>query len=426
MFFDDDEAPEFWSDEPTKPLERIRSRMTPADAAPARPTARPSRPSRPFAPAPRRAHTGEVPLVPSRRGTPRLGRAGTSWSTLAAEIDPLMRRLGVMVLAIGLALPVAMALRSGEAEGQALRPDESLPATAPPTDPPSTLAADPNAASAAGTAADPSTAVAPLALSPETTAAAPATTAAPKVCTTGYKVVRGDSWSRIAQKVGVSTADMLAANNATTRTLLLPGNIVCMPSGATNTTTASPTTAGSQSNGPKVCTTGYKVVRGDSWSRIAQKVGVSTADMLAANNATTRTLLLPGNVVCMPSGATNTTTAPPTTRPTPTTKPTSGGSGGLVFARKYTKAEIEKIIRDVWPAQLEEWALWQAWKESRYDNNAYNSCCYGLYQINFNAHKRWLKDYGITSPSQLFDPLVNAQMGTIVFRRMGGEWPAEG
>lgn len=360
MYFDDDEAPEFWSAEPTRPLERIRSRMTPAETPPARPSrsSRPSPPSRPFAAALRRAHTGEVPLVPSRRGTPRPGRAGTSWSTLAAEIDPLMRRLGVMVLAIGLALPVAMALRSGEAEGQALRPDESLPATAPPTDPPSTPAADPTAAGGASAAADPNAAVAPLALAPETTAAAP----------------------------------------------------------------ASPATTAAR----RVCTTGYKVVRGDSWSRIAQKVGVSTADMLAANNATSRTLLLPGNIVCMPSGATNTTTAPPTTRPTPTTRPSSGGSGGLVFARKYTKAEIEKIIRDVWPAQLEEWALWQAWKESRYDNNAYNSCCYGIYQINFNAHKRWLKDYGITSPSQLFDPLVNAQMGTIVFRRMGGEWPAEG
>ena len=204
------------------------------------------------------------------------------------------------------------------------------------------------------------------------------------------------------------------------------------PTAAPTVTTAAPVTT--QAAAPATtaarrrlaCASKYTVVRGDSWSRIAQKMGVNTADMLAANNATTRTLLLPGNVVCMPSGATNTTTAPPTTRPTPTTKPTSGGSGGLVFARKYTKAEIEKIIRDVWPAQLEEWALWQAWKESRYDNNAYNSCCYGLYQINFNAHKRWLKDYGITSPSQLFDPLVNAQMGTIVFRRMGGEWPAEG
>jgi len=179
-----------------------------------------------------------------------------------------------------------------------------------------------------------------------------------------------------------------------------------------------------------VCHTKYTVVRGDSWSRIAGKVDVSTREMLDANNATARTLLLPGKSVCLPAGATPTTTAPPTTapRPTPTTaKPApSNTTPPLTKARSYSKAEIEAIIRSVWPPQLVDWALKQAWKESNYNNNAYNSCCYGLYQINFNAHKSWLAKCGVTSPSQLFDPKLNAEVGIIVFRRMGGQGPWTG
>ena len=75
---------------------------------------------------------------------------------------------------------------------------------------------------------------------------------------------------------------------------------------------------------------------------------------------------------------------------------------------------------------LVDWALKQAWKESNYQNNAYNSCCYGLYQLNFNAHKTWLARCGVTTPSQLFDPRVNTEMAVIVFRRMGGQGPWTG
>jgi hypothetical protein len=92
----------------------------------------------------------------------------------------------------------------------------------------------------------------------------------------------------------------------------------------------------------------------------------------------------------------------------------------------FKVAEVEAIIRSVWPAELVDWALKQAWKESNYQNNAYNSCCYGLYQLNFNAHKTWLARCGVTTPSQLFDPRVNTEMAVIVFRRMGGQGPWTG
>ena len=417
MYYDDDDAPEFWSDEPTRPLDRIRTRLSPAG----NPPMPPSRPHSP--PVSGRSHTGEIPLVPARRrGTSRPGSAGrtaaasTSWTDLTtrvrdtaqqlkprprshgpydfqadeyepgdagartpgrshgsarglttgpdrslAAIDPLMRRLGSLVLIIALATPVALMMRTGDAESQGLRPDESTLVTTPLTDPTlssvSTIAVtDPLATVAAVTAAATVTA-APATPAPTVTTAAPATTAA-----------------RVA-----------------------------------------PTTAA-----PKVCNTGYKVVRGDSWSRIAQKVGVATGDMLDANNATAKTLLLPGKIVCMPNGATNTTVAPPTTKPKPTpttTKPTPTTVKPPAVRPTYTREEVIQMIRDIWPDHLEARAIEIANRESHYNPYAVNSCCYGVFQINYNAHKKWMPTIGVTNAAQLFDPRLNITAAYVVYQR---------
>lgn len=372
MYYDEDDDRGFWDDEPTRTLERISHRLKPAGNPPPRPTRPWQQPT-----AGRRSHTGEIPVVPLTRRSPVLrgrrpqaeprqprqdGARPDGPRTVAAGIDPLMRRLGSLVLVIVLAIPVALALRSGSASGENLQPDATALAVA--TSPAPTTAV----------VFDPGIVAATMAI---VAATEPATTPAPTAATT--------------------------------------------PATQAPATTPKPA---------PVCHTKYTVVRGDSWSRIAGKVDVSTREMLDANNATARTLLLPGKSVCLPAGATPTTTAPPTTapRPTPTTaKPApSNTTPPLTKARSYSKAEIEAIIRSVWPPQLVDWALKQAWKESNYNNNAYNSCCYGLYQINFNAHKSWLAKCGVTSPSQLFDPKLNAEVGIIVFRRMGGQGPWTG
>src|SRR3954469_15399127 len=54
-----------------------------------------------------------------------------------------------------------------------------------------------------------------------------------------YSVVSGDSWSRIASRAKVKMSELLAANAATTTTVIHPGQTVCLPGGAVN---AAPTT----------------------------------------------------------------------------------------------------------------------------------------------------------------------------------------
>ena len=116
-----------------------------------------------------------------------------------------------------------------------------------------------------------------------------------------------------------------------------------------------------------------------------------------------------GRSVCLPSGA----TAPSSAAATPST----------VTVRAYTAAENEAIIRAVWPDELEEEAMRIARRESNLQNRAKNSCCYGLFQIHWNAHKSWLSGMGVTNAGQLLDPNVNVAAAYALYQRAGGFGP---
>ncbi len=248
-------------------------------------------------------------------------------------------------------------------------------------------------------------------------APAPSRSARAPVCANGtYTVVAGDGWSLIARKLGVTTKALLAANTATVATVIHPGRSVCVPAGSapTASTTGSSGNAAAGSTKPTTpsasCANGtYKVVRGDGWLAIAKKVGVTIKALLAANNATTSTMLFAGRSICLPAGAGSSNTA----GSTPTT----------ATVRAYSAAENEAIIRAAWPDELEEEALRIARRESNLKNNAKNSCCYGLFQINFNPHKSWLAGIGVTSASQLLDPTINAAAAYTLYQRSGSFRP---
>jgi hypothetical protein len=89
----------------------------------------------------------------------------------------------------------------------------------------------------------------------------------------------------------------------------------------------------------------------------------------------------------------------------------------------YSAAENEAVIRAVWPDDLEEEALRIARRESNLKNNAKNSCCYGLFQLNWNSHKSWLAAIGVTSASRLLDPTVNANAAYTLYQRSGSFRP---
>ena len=214
-----------------------------------------------------------------------------------------------------------------------------------------------------------------------------------------------------------------------------------VPKSTTTAAPAAPAAAATQSADKVPCSLTYTVAKNDAWSTIASRAKVSMKSLLAANAATIKTLLLPGKSICLPTGAvtpgppaTNapvakppTTTAPATTQPKPaTTQPTTppGTTAPPTTQPKpppntYTKAQVAQIIRDVWPDDLEDEAIRIATRESGLIPTVRNSCCYGLFQIYYAAHRTWLASMGITGAAQLYDPRVNASAALALYNVSG-------
>lgn len=213
-----------------------------------------------------------------------------------------------------------------------------------------------------------------------------------------------------------------------TQVEVAPADVELGPSRRVSSTSAAP--AGLIAG--KACSAGtYTVGRGDGWIAIAKKVGVTTKQLLAANGATARTVIHPGRTVCLPAGASApaSSTAPaaaPSSKSTVTPKlPATPAAtpSTTVVVKTYTAAEVEAIIRQAWPDDLEDEALRIATRESNLKPGAKNSCCFGLFQIYFNVHKSWLQNVGVTSSGQLLDPTVNANAAYALYQRAGGFGP---
>ena len=241
-----------------------------------------------------------------------------------------------------------------------------------------------------------------------------------------YTVQQGDSWYGIAERAGVKAGVIAGRNGMTLQSSLLVGSEICLPPGATLPpvkTTAPPQTT----QAPK-CSGKYTVRTGDSWSLIASRHSVTATALASANNKTVKSTILIGEVLCLPVGAKAPATTQAPAAPSggaPAATPSPGGA-----SRSYTRAELEQIVRDAWPDELEKNAFYVVNRESRWVHNVKNSwpsrenpCCYGLFQINWTAHKSWLAGYGVTSASQLFDPVINSKMAYVIYQRAGSWKP---
>jgi LysM repeat protein len=161
------------------------------------------------------------------------------------------------------------------------------------------------------------------------------------------------------------------------------------------------------------CARPYKAVKNDSWSRIADKTGVSVQALLKANDASTKSMILIGDTLCLPKG---------TTWKKPSTQ-ASGLRNLPAPSTRYSTKQAAAVIREVFPDHLENKAISLAKRESKLTATSYTWCCVGLFQINWWAHKPWLKTIGVTKASQLLDARVNARAAYTIYKRSGGWSP---
>jgi len=129
---------------------------------------------------------------------------------------------------------------------------------------------------------------------------------------------------------------------------------------------------------------------------------VALSDLLALNASTTTTPIFVGDQICISN-------QPVITSPT----------------ERYTRKQVIAIIREVWPDDLEETAIFVARRESKLMPSVVggrSNCCLGLFQIYWSVHKSWLAGAGITEPYQLLDPRTNAEAAMKLYRRNGSSW----
>lgn len=136
-----------------------------------------------------------------------------------------------------------------------------------------------------------------------------ATAAAPST----YKVVAGDTVSSIAGRFGLSTASVLAMNGLGWKSVIFPGQVLKLGSGAAAPAPVAPPASTVSSR--------YTIVGGDTISKVASKFGVSTQAVLTANGLSWSSIIYPGQTLAIPglALASNVTPAPvaaPVSEPT--------------------------------------------------------------------------------------------------------------
>jgi hypothetical protein len=109
-------------------------------------------------------------------------------------------------------------------------------------------------------------------------------------------------------------------------------------------------------------------------------------------------------------------TAPTTEAPPPVT--TAAPATTAPPRHDWGESEVVNIIRAVFPDDLEEHALFIAQRESRFDPNARNWCCTGLFQIYGSVHAKLIASLGFTV-DQLTDPFVNSVVAYAIYQRSG-------
>ncbi len=374
--------------------------------------------------------------------------------------DVVRLRLGLLAAASVVLVPVAFALdgsdeglRTSTPAAAVMLPDGGLSSGTPTIAPASAdVVGDPTTAAAA---TDPSPGDG-AAASPTVASAGPVDTLAPAgdPASTGSD---GEGSDIEGADTPITTASATEARTDAAPEALVPEAPVteaptteapttAAPSTAATTTTLDP--AAAHAAAVAACGNTYEIAPGDYWIGLADAIDLSLAELLALNAATVDTPLYAGRQVCLPAGAhiattttaaaTTTTAAPTTTaKPTTTTSPKSTTTTAAPATTSpktttttaappkntYTKAEVEAIIREVWPDDLEDEAVRIATRESNLIPTVRNYCCYGLFQLYWSVHSTWLAQMGVTSAAQLYDPRVNATAAYALYQRSGSWAP---
>ena len=122
-----------------------------------------------------------------------------------------------------------------------------------------------------------------------------------------YRVVAGDTVSGIAGRYGLATASVLALNGLGWKSIIFPGQVLTLTKGGAATVAPTPTPAPTPASSGR-----YRILKGDTISRIATRFAVSTQAVLTANGLGWSSIIYPGATIVIPGQ-----TAPASTEAAP-------------------------------------------------------------------------------------------------------------
>lgn len=162
---------------------------------------------------------------------------------------------------------------------------------------------------------------------PKTKAQTGATMRASSVATTAIPaeivVADGDTVTGIAERYGLSTAEVLAQNGLSWSSLIFPGQRLALPGGTSHTPPPPPNPAAEIAK--------HTVVAGDTMNGIAAQHGLDLDVVLRANGLSRQSLIFPGETIVLPSTAvTPAAEAPAVQAAPPTTPPPPAGTHVVV------------------------------------------------------------------------------------------------
>ena len=232
-------------------------------------------------------------------------------------------------------------------------------------------------------------------------------------CAGTYTVIANDFWNRFPKTSGATVQEWLNANNATAATPLYVGDELCIPPGATApgpppATTVPPTTAAPATT-----------AAADTAAAAATAAPATTAPPPTAPRSTVPATT--GRPAPPPAPATTTPPAPivagaPSTESLCGAMPATNGNP----TGTPGPAEVEAIIREIWPDDIEVRALCIAKREAKLRADLNNWCCYGVFALYFNYVPADLKaTYGVNEPSDLYDARTNVAIAYQVYLRGG-------
>ena len=298
-----------------------------------------------------------------------------------ASVDPRLMRLGAVAAATVVLVPVMMAMADG-GSGDELR-SEDVPATvAASIAPPAAVTATPNTGVLITAGA---TAPATVAASDEPPAAAASSGAAEAEaedepeCAGTYTVVAGDYWLRFVDSSGASLDEWLASNGADAETQMYEGDELCIPPGAV------------------------------------------APEPIPVQTAAPETTIPPTSAAAPTTPAPTPAPPPPPPPPAPVAAPAPPPAPVAAPARVASTDEVQALIREIWPDDIEERALQIAYNEARWRPDLNNWCCYGVFAIHFESGSKhgFLQRFGVTRAEQLFDARLNITIAYEMYKLSG-------